>query len=228
MTALTLDARLGGHLTINVCASCQAFWFDQFESLQVSPGSTLKLMGFIGQHSSPGKPPLPDMLRCPRCASRLLLTHDLQRNMRFSYWRCDNEHGRFIGFFDFLKEKNFIHPLSPAQIEQLRANIQIVNCSNCGAAIDLESGSVCSYCHSPISMLDMKQPQQMLAQLKEAAEPRPVDPALPIDLAMAKLETETSLAPFESGDEWWSDARSSGLVQAGLNTVGRWLSKLVV
>jgi uncharacterized paraquat-inducible protein A len=228
MTALTLDGRLGAHLTINVCASCQAFWFDQYESLQLSPGSTLKLMKFIGEHSSPVKPPLPDLLRCPRCATQLRLAHDLQRNMPFSYWRCGNEHGRFIGFFEFLKEKNFIHPLSPQQIEQLRQNIQFVNCSNCGASIDLESDSVCPYCHSPISMLDMKQPQQLLAQLKQAAEPRPVDPALPMKLTQAKLETETSLAPLGRGPEWWSDARSFGLVQAGLNAVTRWLNKLVV
>jgi DNA-directed RNA polymerase subunit RPC12/RpoP len=228
MTALTMDANLGGHVTVNVCAGCQAFWFDQFKSLQLSPGSTLKLMQFIGQHSSLNKPSLSDVLRCPRCAARLLPTQDLQRNMRFSYWRCDNEHGRFIGFFDFLKEKNFIHPLSPQQIEQLRQNIQIVNCSNCGAPIDLQSGSVCPFCHSPISMLDMKQPQQMLAQLKQAAEPRPMDPALPGKLAPAKLEVETSLAPFENGHEWWSDARSFGLVQAGLNAVARWLSDLAV
>jgi DNA-directed RNA polymerase subunit RPC12/RpoP len=228
MTALTLDARLGGHVTVEVCTGCQAFWFDQFQSLQLSPGATLKLMKFIGEHSPLPKPSPADLLHCPRCATRLLLTHDIQRNMRFSYWRCDNEHGRFIGFFDFLKEKNFIHPLSPQQIEQLRQNIQMVNCSNCGAAIDLESASACPYCHSPISMLDMKQPQQMLAQLRQAAEHRPADPALPMKPAFAKQETETSLTPFGDDHEWWSDAGSSGLVQAGLNTVARWLSELVV
>jgi hypothetical protein len=228
MTDLTLDARLGGQLTFDVCATCQAFWFDQFESLKLSPGSTLKLMKFIGENASLVKPPLPDILRCPRCTTRLVLAHDMQRNMRFSYWRCDNEDGKFIGFFEFLKEKNFIHPLSPQEIEQLRQNIQIVNCSNCGAPIDLEHDSACTFCHSPISMLDMKQPQQLLEELKQAAEPRPLDPALPLKLSMAKLEAETSLHPFEGGQEWWSDARSSGLVQAGLNAVAGWLDKLVV
>ena len=76
-------------------------------------------------------------------------------------------------------------------------------------------------------MLDMKQPQRMLEQLKQAAEARPIDPALPLKLAFAKLETEATLAPFDRSPEWWSDARSSGLVQAGLNAVTRWLNELV-
>lgn len=228
MTAWTLDGHLGPQVTIDMCASCQAFWFDQFEDLHLAPGSTLKLMKFIGDHSSATKPVLAEALRCPRCAARLLLAHDIQRNMRFSYWRCENEDGKFIGFFEFLKEKNFIHPLSPQQIEQLRQNIQFVNCSNCGASINLESDTACPFCHSAIAMLDMQQPQQLLAQLKQATQPRPVDPALPLKLAQAKLEMETSLTPFESDHEWWSDARSSGLVQAGLNTVTRWLDKLVL
>jgi hypothetical protein len=182
MTALTLDARLGGHLTIDVCTSCQAFWFDRYESLQLSPGATLKLMKLIGEHSSPVKPSQPDVIRCPRCATPLVFAHDLQRNVHFTYWRCDNEHGRFIGFLEFLKEKNFIHPLSPEEIQQLRRNIQFLNCSNCGAAINLETDKICSFCHSPISMLDMKQPQALLEQLQHAADPRPPNPALPAKL----------------------------------------------
>jgi transcription elongation factor Elf1 len=228
MTAMTLEGHLGTNVAIDVCATCQAFWFDRLESLQLSAGSTLKLMKFIGEHSSPGKPSLPAVLHCPRCATALRLAHNMQRNMPFTYWRCGSDDGHFIGFFEFLKEKNFIHPLSVEQIKELRQNVQFVNCSNCGASINLESDSVCSFCHAPISMLDMKQPQRMLDQLKRAAEPRPMDPALPMKLASAKLELETSLADHDRGPEWWSDAGSYGLVQAGLNAVTRWLSDKLV
>ena len=228
MTAMTLDGHSGAQVAIDVCATCQAFWFDHLESLQLSAGSTLKLMKFIGEHSSPGKSSLPDPLRCPRCATTLRLAHNMQRNMPFTYWRCGNDDGHFIGFLEFLKEKNFIHPLSAEQIKELRQNVQFVNCSNCGASINLESDSVCSFCHAPISMLDMKQPQRMLDQLKQAAEPRPLDPTLPLKLASAKLELESSLADHDRSPEWWSDATSSGLVQAGLNAVARWLSEKLV
>ena len=74
-------------------------------------------------------------------------------------------------------------------------------------------------------MLDMKQPQQMLNQLQQAAKPRPIDPALPLELARAKRDVEVLFAGVESGPDWWSGVSSSGLVQAGLSAVARWLSK---
>ncbi len=219
MSPMTLDGRLGGQVAIDVCATCQAFWFDHFESLKLSAGSTLKLMKFIGEHPSPGKPQLPDPLRCPRCATILRLAHDMQRNMPFTYWRCGDDDGHFITFFEFLKEKNFIHVLSADQIKELRQNVQFVNCSNCGASIDLQSNSACPYCHSPISMLD---------QLKQAAEPKPLDPTLPLKVASAKMALETSLADYDRRPEWWSEASCFGLVGAGLNAVARWLSDKLV
>ena len=226
MTDWKLDGRLGGQISANVCTGCQAFWFDPYKDLQLSPGSTLKLMKFIGEHTAAGKPKLAAVLRCPRCECALSLAHDMARNMRFVYWQCGKQHGHLITFFEFLKEKNFIHPLSPQEIQKLRENVQTVNCSQCGGAINLQSDSVCPYCHSPICMLDLKQQKEMLAQLKEEAEPRPVDPALPLKVALAKQQAS---AVFQANDaQWWNDAQSGDLVQAGLNAVARWLANLVI
>lgn len=221
---MKLAARLGGEVTIDLCNACQAFWFDTYESLQLSPAATLQLMQLIGQQSSGTKPAFQDQLNCPRCEAPLKLTHDMQRTTRFQYWRCET-HGRFILFFDFLKEKNFIRVLSGPEIEQLRKNIQTVNCSNCGAAIDLAANSFCAHCGSPISILDMKQPQELLTQLRQASEPRTVDPNLPAKLAQAKQDVESELGLHHVDAEFWHDASSSGLVQAGLSAVARWLSK---
>src|SRR5580692_2771590 len=52
MNDWTLDGRLGLQVIVRVCAGCQSFWFDEHKSLQITPGSTLKLMKFIGEHSS--------------------------------------------------------------------------------------------------------------------------------------------------------------------------------
>jgi hypothetical protein len=149
----------------------------------------------------------------------------MQRNTRFSYWRCPSDHGRFIRFFEFLREKNFIRPLTPQQIAELKASIPVLNCSNCGAPIDLSKASACAHCGSPISMLDMKQPQQMLEQLRKAGAPKGVDPALPLELMRARREVEVSLRGIDTGPEWWSEASSTGLVQAGLSAVARWLTR---
>jgi hypothetical protein len=225
MIPMTFDGHLKVPVAIDVCAGCQAFWFDRYESLKLSAGSTLRLMKFIGEHSPSGRVRLSETLRCPRCADRLQLTNDWQRNTRFSYWRCGKEHGRFTRFFEFLREKDFIRPLSAEQIEELRQNIQSVGCSNCGAPVELAAASACGHCGTPLSMLDMKQPQHLLSQLKQAAQPRPIDPALPLELARAKREVETSFAGLESGPQWWDDASSSNLVQASLNAVAKWLAK---
>src|SRR5260370_7237192 len=133
-------------------------------------------MKFMGERSSAGKPSLPAVLHCPRCATTLRLAQDLQRNMPFTYWRCGTDDGHFISFFEFLKEKNFIHVLSADQIKELRQNVQFVNCSNCGASINLESNSACPYCHSPLPILDMKQPQPILDHPKQPPPPNPPVP----------------------------------------------------
>src|SRR5262249_48091582 len=154
----------------------------------------LKLMKLIGENAA-SRTPFSESMTCPRCEAGLLLTHDLQRSTRFTYFRCPNDHGRFIRFFEFLREKDFIRPLSPQQIAELRQNVQTVNCSSCGAPIDLSAGSTCRHCGSPLSMLDMKQSQQMLNQLQEAAAPKAVDPNLALKLAMAKREVEMWVGP---------------------------------
>ena len=225
MTKMTLQVHQGAPVEIDLCTACQVFWFDKYESLKLSPGSTLQLIKLIGEHSTAGKPSLSTDLCCPRCGTQLLLTHDIQRNTRFNYWRCDGGHGKFISFFDFLREKNFIRPLSPHEIEELRQNVQAVNCSNCGAPINLMSASTCTHCGSPVSMLDMKQPQELLNQLKQAAEPRPIDPTLPLELAHAKREVDRWFGPQELDSDWWTDASTSGVVEAGLRAVARLLKK---
>lgn len=221
---MSLDTRVGAPLSIDVCVECQAIWFDKYEDLQMSPASILKLMKFIGEHSSHPIKQLSNNVRCPRCSSMLLLTHDMAHATRFTYVRCPNDHGRYIGFFDFLREKNFVRQLSPQQLDELKQNVQTVNCSNCGAAIDLTTSSACAHCGSPISMLDMKQPQELLKELQQAAQPKPANPNLAFDLELAKRKTEL-LFDQPDPDCWKNLSSSSSLVHAGLDALTKWLTK---
>src|SRR6266700_2779159 len=208
MTGMKMEAHLSAPVEIDLCTACQSFWFDKYEDMKLSSGSTLKLMKLIGENSSPQKHPYANILPCPRCSSHLVFTHDLQGNTRFSYWRCANEHGRFIGFLDFLREKSFIRALSAKEINELRQKIQTVNCSNCGASINLATDSICAHCGSAISILDMEQPQKMLNELKRAAEPRPIDPILPLELERVKRETEHWFGPTEPTPDWLGQIRN--------------------
>jgi uncharacterized paraquat-inducible protein A len=224
----TLDGRNSRPVTINLCHACQAFWFDRHESLSLTPGSTLTLFRTIGDHSALAGVPRIASPSCPRCRSRLQRVHDMQRTTRFEYLKCPNNHGRLTTFFNFLREKDFIRPLTPAQIEELRQNVRTVNCSNCGSAVDLSKRTACDHCGSPLSMLDMKQTEAMIAQLREADRERAtIDPALPLDLLRARREVDAAFDTFERDDSWFRSASDQGLVGAGLAFVARWLNKKV-
>ena len=227
-TDWTLAGRLGAQFTIDVCTPCQAFWFNHHEDLGLTPASTLQLMKYIGDNSNSPKLTFTDRLMCPQCGSALTLAHDMTRNVHFVYWQCPSQHGHFISFFDFLKEKNFIRPLSPVEIQHLRETIHEVHCSNCGAAVSLQANSACPYCHSPISILDLQEQQHLLNKLEEAAHagPNPVDPALPLKLAMAKAQA-SNYSFIEHDSQWWADSATRDLVVACLKGFARWLGHLM-
>jgi hypothetical protein len=54
----------------------------------------------------------------------------------------------------FLREKDFIRPLSFAEIERLKAHVRTIRCSGCGAPVDLARDMVCSFCRAPVEALD--------------------------------------------------------------------------
>ena len=223
MTALTLDGHLGTKVELDLCAACQVIWFDRLESLRLSPGATLSLFRTIGERKQTSPPPLGDPLKCPRCDLRLLLTNDRQRNTPFRYRRCAREHGRLITFFDFLREKDFVRPLSARQIADLRASVQTVNCSNCGAPIDLTLASACAHCSTPLSMLDLNQIEVMAAHLRRADEAsRTIDPMLPERMKREKEAVESLFAALRA-DEGGSLPGSTGLVEMGLRLFSNWL-----
>jgi hypothetical protein len=224
MSVQTLEGRLGASIEIDLCVPCQAFWFDHRESLQLTPRSTLKLFRVIGDETGARRRALSATAKCPHCGSRLIPTHDKQRNVGFEYARCSRGHGRLTTFFDFLREKNFIRPLSAVQIEDLRRNVETVNCSNCGAPIDLAAHRGCSHCGSPLSMLDLRQTRDLILQLQNADRTdRPIDPALPMRLEQAKREVEAAFAAFEHEPSWYDSVSTTGLVSAGVTSLARWL-----
>ena len=221
-----LHGQMDREIDIDLCKPCQSIWFDAREHLQLTPGATLALFRLIGEHVSRPSPEDRDIARCPRCNAQLRRTQDMQRTTRFEYFRCPNEHGRLTTFFDFLKEKDFIKPLTPRQIAELRKNVESINCSNCGAPVDLAKGSDCAHCGSPLSMLDMQQAERLIAQLREADRPdKPIDPALPLALLRARRESEAAFEGLPGHRHWDNETWSLGLVGAGLSDLMRLLKK---
>ena len=227
MAEETFDGHLGRSVAIDICHACQSLWFDSRESVTLTPGSTLALFRVIGEKLTRPQHTDSELAKCPRCKGRLRRTRDMQRATRFEYLNCPNGHGRLISFFDFLREKDFIRPLTPQQIAELRENVGSVNCANCGAPVDLATGAACPHCATPLSMLDMKQAEKLVAQLQKAEDRthQPIDPALPLELLRARRETERAFADMTDREIWFRDVRSTDLVGAGLSAVARWFKK---
>jgi Transcription factor zinc-finger len=154
MRAVTFDTTPHGRTDIDLCDDCHALWFDAFESVRLTPAATLGLFREVHGAAAPARRAIPMSLACPRCRGTLAPTQDLQRSTRFTYWRCPKGHGRFTPFVQFLREKDFVRPLSAAEIEKLKVHIRSVRCSGCGAAVDLARDMACRYCRAPIEALD--------------------------------------------------------------------------
>jgi hypothetical protein len=195
MEAPSFERMYGRRLTIDVCHHCQCLWFDDQEFLQMTPGATLQLVASVAEDRSLTRQPWASPPRCPRCSRALAETHDLQRNTRFSYYRCPDGHGRFITYYQFLRAKNFVRPLSDEEVRELRARIQQINCANCGAPVDVERNAVCGHCRSPLAIVDPDQVRKTIQELKTAAEEKTgVDATLPLSLAMERLRAERVFA----------------------------------
>jgi len=148
-----LALRVAGELTVDLCADCQAIWFDALESTQLAPGATLRLFEAIRTTRPAARRPLPATLPCPRCTLPLSLSQDLQHTRRFFYYRCSGGHARFTR-----SRNSSARRISSGRRRRpslrLKASIREISCSSCGAPIELERDAACPYCRAPIAILD--------------------------------------------------------------------------
>lgn len=221
-TARALEGKYGQPLALDLCFACSVVWFDGFESLLLAPGAILALFTLIHEHRCEQTHRPLARPACPRCRVTLVETHDRQRNVAFRYWRCPAEHGRLTTFVEFLREKDFVRPLAPAELADLKAKVRTVRCESCGAPIDLEQTSTCGYCRSPVSTLDPAHVDQVLRDLHAAEEKRgTVDPTLPARLAMDRMQVDELFRRIEheSGRGSLELGAGLGLVGAGIGVV---------
>jgi DNA-directed RNA polymerase subunit RPC12/RpoP len=154
MEPVTLARREMGEERIDLCYPCRVIWFDRDESPALAPRSVIELVRRIQAHGAAARNPLPTSVACPRCSRALVPTHDLCKSGRLSYFRCTQDGGRLTAFVQFLREKQFVRSLTPAELGQLRASVRQVRCSSCGAPVDIERSASCEYCGSPVAVLD--------------------------------------------------------------------------
>ena len=129
MREATFDGHLGRRVAIDLCAGCNGIWFDGMESHQLTPGSTLALFKQMGEAVAEANRPLAARKTCPRCQAVLTRELDKQRTTTFEAFRCPAGHGRYLTFGAFLRAKNFVRDLTPAEIAELRRHVQSVKCT---------------------------------------------------------------------------------------------------
>jgi hypothetical protein len=220
MSAQTFDGHYGRTVALDLCHPCGALWFDGEESLGLAPGAVLRIFALISDHRGELRAMPAPAPTCPRCRRGLARTRDKQRDTAFVYWRCPAEHGRFTAFAEFLREKRFVRPLSLPELTALRANVKTIQCSSCGAPVDLVQSSACGHCRAPVSTLDARQVERVVAELRQAEEKRrTVDPTLPARLMMDRLEVERLFYRLDHPGDGSETGGARGLVEAGLDAL---------
>jgi hypothetical protein len=216
MTAKAEDAfaAIPRPLEVDCCSACGLFWFDDAGSIRLMPKAVLNLFQLIGQAGS-AKNALGSAMRCPRCSGPLAFTHDMQRNTRFTYWRCPADHGQLFTFSQFLAEKNFVRPLSAAELDKLRRNVRQITCSQCGAPIDLSSDSACRHCGAAVSIIDS---DGVAKALQDLASGRTVSGA-PQDSTRAAISDAQIDALFDV-ERMRKQEGSDDLVAIGASAIG--------
>jgi Transcription factor zinc-finger len=219
------EAHYGRAVDLDLCHGCGLIWFDARESIALTPGAVLRLFAALDAHREQRHPLADATLRCPRCRQPLQSTVDRQRATVFSYWRCAAEHGRLTTFFDFLREKNFVRPLSAERLAELRRYTPTVNCSACGAAVDLARESACAHCRAPLSMLDPDQVQAVVRELQRAEERRTtVDPTVAARLVADRAALERAFRATPTELQAADLGGAFGVVEAGVAAIVRLLS----
>ena len=221
MQTRSFDAHYGRSVDLDLCHGCGLIWFDSHESIALTPGAVLRLFAALDEHRDQRHPLSREAMHCPRCRRALRATVDRQRATLFSYWRCEGDDGRLTTFFDFLREKNFVRPLSPERLAELRRYAQTVKCSACGAPID------CRRVGAPAlsgPAVDARSDQVQAVVRSAAAEGRrtTIDPTVAVRLLGDRQALERAFRAGGHPRAWiW---RPFGVVEAGVSALVRLLS----
>ncbi|OIP24034.1 MAG: hypothetical protein AUK52_03435 [Comamonadaceae bacterium CG2_30_60_41] len=160
----------GGTVDIDLCFSCRGIWFDPQENLRLAPAAVLELFRQLHEHRNDVAQALPNTLACPRCSRALAQGFDVVKSGRYITHRCPQRHGRFSTFASFMIEKGFVRQLTALEIDDMAQRLGVINCSNCGAPIDLRQDHACPHCRTALSLLDPQAVERALQGYAKAAD----------------------------------------------------------
>lgn len=156
MRKLGLAAHYQRQVEIDVCEPCSLIWFDDTESTRLAGPGLADLVRVIHHAMQSPRPlePLPLQLPCPICNASLRRVSNISRFGRTAQLQCPQNDGAYQSFAQFLAEKGYFRAYTWDDIKQLTAAGKRVQCFGCGALLESKPQSECSYCQSPVGMID--------------------------------------------------------------------------
>ncbi len=171
MHLLALEGHYTHSVQVDVCTHCHLVWFDALESVRLSGLGWVHLIRQM--IASPAlNAPLATRLGCVRCQSPLKAVRNLTRFGRTAAQECPGGHGQYQGYSLLLAERGLVRPIYMHDRQALLAQGRSLSCLNCGARVD-SSTTVCSYCDSPLVMVDV--PRLTAALLHRFGDALPID-----------------------------------------------------
>jgi hypothetical protein len=77
-------------------------------------------------------------------------------------YRCGKGHGRFSPFSSFMIEKGFVRMLTRPEVEDIAKPVDVMDCTGCGAPVDICKDAACPHCHNAFSLIDPVAVEQAL------------------------------------------------------------------
>lgn len=160
MQVVVLEAHYSRSVEVDICTQCHLVWFDTLESVRLSGLGWVQLIRQM--IASPAlHAPLAQRLACVRCHSPLKAVRNLSRFGRSAAQECSSGHGHYQSYSLLLAERGLVRPVYPHDRQALHAQGRSMSCLNCGAQID-SAAKECSYCDSPLVMVDVPRLTQAL------------------------------------------------------------------
>lgn len=169
MEAHPLGSVTGGTVELDLCFACHGIWFDPKENLKLTPAAVVELFRLLHAHRDDARQPLATKMGCPHCNRVLVQGFDQVRSGRYITYRCAQRHGRFSTFSSFMIEKGFVRQLTRAEVDDMAQRVAVINCSGCGAPVDLRKDAACPHCRSAFSLLDPQAVERALQGYAKAA-----------------------------------------------------------
>lgn len=167
LKGIQLEGHYGQSVAADVCGNCHLVWFDAFESVRLSGLGWIGLLREMMATPRAAQTVSPKM-SCVRCNGALKAVRNLTRFGRTAALECPRGHGHFQGFALLLAERGLVRTLTTRDLATLQKEKTQPSCLNCSAPADHVptelSGQtpVCSYCDTPLMLLDLPRLTQAL------------------------------------------------------------------